>query len=169
MKYLTQTRLMYGFFVVMGIGLATNQAFAYGDHATTSHPGSSATYNAASSGTENLTLGPVTIRMLLDKSNLGRSDIEIGELNLPPEYGDSASHPHGSLEIFYVVEGILGHEVNGKTYILNPGDVGYVNPGDQVRHSVMSDVPVKAVVIWLPGGEADALVKNAGFKREKID
>ena len=155
--------------LAMGIAFSTNNAFAYGDRATTSRPDAASTYNAASSGTENLTLGLVTIKMLLDKSNLGRSDIEVGELHLPVESGESATHPHGSLEIFYVVEGILGHEVNGKMYTLNPGDVGYVNPGDKVRHSVMSEVPVKAVVIWLPGGEADTLVEHAGFKREKIE
>ena len=169
MKNVMQTSLMCGFVLVMGIGLSHDKAFAYGDHATTSRPNSTPQYNAASSGTENLVLGPVTIKMLLDESNLGRSDIEVGELALPVESGESEPHPHGSLEIFYVVEGILGHEVNGKIYTLNPGDLGYVNPGDTVRHSVLSDVPVKAVVIWLPGGEADTLVEHAGFKREKIE
>tara|TARA_B100001123_G_C15007979_1_gene906329 strand:+ start:29 stop:538 length:510 start_codon:yes stop_codon:yes gene_type:complete len=142
---------------------------ADGRHSTISHSGPTTDYKAASSGTQNLVLGPVTIKMLLDASNLGRSDIEVGELTLPPEYGEGAPHPHGSLEIFYVVKGILGHEVNGRTYTLNPGDLGFVQPGDQVRHSVLSDSPVKAVVIWLPGGEAAALVEHAGFKREKIE
>jgi len=169
MKYFLHSSLIGNFTLAVALCLSNGTAFAYGEHAASDHPNATATYNAASSGTENLILGPVTIKMLIDKSNLGRSDIEVGELNLPPSYGEGAAHPHGSLEIFYVVEGILGHEVNGKMYTLNPGDVGYVNPGDKVSHSVLSEVPVKAVVIWLPGGEADALVKNAGFKREKIE
>ncbi len=169
MKNLMPSNLTRGLMLATVIGLSSGTAVADGDHTTSKHAKSNVAYNAASSGTENLVLGPVTIRMLLDESNLGRSDIEVGELNLPVEYGEGESHPHGSLEIFYVVEGILGHEVNGKTYRLNPGDLGYVNPGDTVRHSVLSDVPVKAVVIWLPGGEADTLVEHAGFKREKIE
>jgi mannose-6-phosphate isomerase-like protein (cupin superfamily) len=128
------------------------------------------TYNAASHGTQNLVLGPVSIKILLDKSNLGRDDIEVGELNLPAGFdgGKDSVHAHQRLEIFYVVEGILGHEVNGKIHTLNPGDVGFVYAGDQIRHSVLSDVPLKALVIWVPGGEADALVKLGGFKSEAI-
>jgi quercetin dioxygenase-like cupin family protein len=120
------------------------------------------TYHPVSRGTRKLALGEVTIRMLVEASNIGRKDIEVGELFLPVGSPPSVSHPHTSLEIFYVVQGILGHEVNGKMYRLNPGDVGFLKPGDQVVHSVLSDGPVEAVVIWVPGGEADAMV-GAGF------
>lgn len=120
-------------------------------------------YAAKSSGTRTLTLGPVSIRMLAEAANLGRGDVEVGELILPLESGESPPHQHGSLEMFYVVEGVLGHEVNGTPHRLEPGDLGIVRPGDTVKHAVLSDVPVKAVVIWVPGGEADSLVQHAGF------
>lgn len=150
-------------------GLTAN-AIAHGDGgATTQAEATKASYNAASQGTRNLVLGPVTIKMLVEASNLGRDDIEVGELHLPAGFGEGTAHAHGSLEIFYVVEGILGHEVNGKPHTLNPGDVGFVNAGDQVRHSVLSEDPVKAVVIWLPGGEAAALIEHAGFMPEAIE
>jgi quercetin dioxygenase-like cupin family protein len=142
-------------------------ANAHGD-AATSAAGGTAAYAAASRGTRNLVLGPVTIKMLVEASNLGRGDIEVGELFLPAGFGEGAAHAHGSLEIFYVVEGILGHEVNGIAHTLHPGEVGFVNAGDEIRHSVLSDGPVKAVVIWLPGGEAEALIEHAGFKPEPI-
>ena len=116
-----------------------------------------------STGTRLLQAGPVTIKMLVEMSNLGRGDIEVGELILPVEAGESPAHQHGSLEIFYVVEGVLGHQVNGVDYRLEPGEVGFVQPGDSVKHAVLSPGPVKAVVIWIPGGEADNLVKHAGF------
>ena len=38
--------------------------------------------------------------------------------------------------------------------------VGIVRPGDVVVHRVISDVPVKALVIWAPGGEADRIAGN---------
>ena len=114
-------------------------------------------------------LGPVTIRMLAEGANLGRGDIEVGELILPVESGESVPHQHGSLELFYVVEGVLGHEVNGQLARLEPGQLGIVRPGDTVKHAVLSDVPVKAVVIWIPGGEADALVKHAGFTATPLE
>ncbi len=169
MNYPTLTPLVCSYTLAIALFLSSSCVFADGDETASESTAPAATYNAASSGTRNLTLGPVTIKMLLDESNLGRSDIEVGELFLPVSYGEGEVHPHGVLEIFYVVEGIMGHEVNGKAHTLNPGDVGFVNPGDKVKHSVLSDVPVKAVVIWLPGGEADALVEHVGFKSEKIE
>ena len=126
-------------------------------------------YAAKSSGTRVLTLDTVSIKMLMEESNLGRRDVEVGELILPVEFGAGAAHAHGSLEIFYVVEGVLGHEVNGKMHRLEPGDTGFVKPGDTIKHSVLSDGPVKAVVVWVPGGEADALVEHAGFVEKPIE
>jgi quercetin dioxygenase-like cupin family protein len=123
-----------------------------------------APYDARSAGTRTLALGGVTIRMLVEAGNLGSNAVEVGELFLPLAYGEGDAHQHGNLEIFYVVEGVLGHEVNGKVHRLQPGEVGFVKPGDEVRHAVLSEVPVKAVVIWVPGGEADALVEHAGFE-----
>lgn len=138
------------------------------DHATT-EAGTPSGYAAASHGTRNLHLGDVIIRMLADASNLDRDDVEVGELTLPVEYGEGAAHSHGSLELFYVIDGVLGHEVNGRMERLEPGMLGFVKPGDSVRHSVLSAVPVKAVVIWVPGGEADRLVEHSGFTVKPAD
>ncbi|MEX2480482.1 MAG: cupin domain-containing protein [Gammaproteobacteria bacterium] len=143
--------------------------FAHGDDHTPADATKPPDYAAASHGTRELALGGVTIRMLADASNLARDDIEVGELNLPVEYGEGAAHSHGSLELFYVVDGVLGHEVNGTMHRLEPGMLGFVKPGDSVRHTVMSAVPVKAVVIWVPGGEADRLVEHAGFTVKPAD
>lgn len=120
-------------------------------------------YAAKSTGTRDLVAGDVRIRMLLEASNLGDAGVELGELTMPAGYSGSGAHAHASLEIFYVVEGVLGHEVNGRRYELHPGEVGFVKPGDEVRHSVLSPGPVRTLVIWVPGGEADRLVEHAGF------
>ena len=53
-----------------------------------------AVYKSPTSGT--------TIRMLLDESNLGGTEIEIGEITFAPG-ANSGNHPHGSTEIFYVL------------------------------------------------------------------
>jgi quercetin dioxygenase-like cupin family protein len=143
---------------------------AHGDDApTTAAAVSAAGYSAESRGTRKLVHGPVWIKMLADASNLGRDDIEVGELFLPVEYGEGDAHQHGSLEIFYVVEGVLGHEVNGTAHRLEPGMLGFVKPGDAVRHAVLTDVPVRALVIWVPGGESGRLVEHAGFKVETVE
>jgi hypothetical protein len=44
--------------------------------------------------------------------------------------------------------------VNGVEHRLGPGMVGVVKPTDEVMHRVL-EAPVKAVVIWVPGGEGN--------------
>jgi quercetin dioxygenase-like cupin family protein len=103
--------------------------------------------------------GGTQIKLLLDESNLGGTEIEIGEITFPPG-ANSGSHPHGSTEIFYVLEGELEHVVNGESHVLGPGMLGFVRPPDSVNHIVPGDQPVKALVIWAPGGEAQRIVSR---------
>lgn len=100
-----------------------------------------------------------TIRMLVDESNLGGTEIEIGEITFAPG-ANSGSHPHGSTEIFYVLSGELVHVVNGERHVLRPGMLGFVRPPDEVNHIVPGDEAVKALVIWAPGGEAARVLGN---------
>jgi quercetin dioxygenase-like cupin family protein len=112
-------------------------------------------YARVSAGTRSLTLGGgTTIKLLLEATNLGSAEIEVAEITFPVGTNPTTGHRHGALEIFYVVEGVLGHVVNGEQHRVEPGMVGVVKPGDEVMHRVLSDVPVKAVVLWVPGGES---------------
>lgn len=99
---------------------------------------------------------PNHLRLLLDKSNLGGNELEMAEMTFPAGEVDG-NHQHGSVEIFYVLSGSLGHEVNGEMHWLKPGDVGVVRPGDTVRHLAPKDSDVKVLVIWAPGGEAERI------------
>lgn len=92
------------------------------------------------------------LKILLDRDSLGSADVEVGELTFTANT-NSGQHVHGALEIFYVVSGELEHVVNGKSQILKPGMAGFVRPPDQVIHKV-GPSGAKAVVIWVPGGEA---------------
>jgi quercetin dioxygenase-like cupin family protein len=103
------------------------------------------------------------LRVLVDKGTLGGEEVELGEITFAPN-GDSGDHAHGSTEIFYVLEGELEHVVNGKSYRLQPGMVGYVRPPDRVRHKV-GPGGAKALVIWAPGGEG-ARITSGRWKRE---
>jgi len=113
---------------------------------------------ARSTGTREITLGSGTvIKMLLDASNLGTGDVEVAEITFPASApAPTAGHRHGATEIFYVIEGVLGHVVNGQEHRLGPGMLGVVKPTDEVMHRVLEG-PVKAVVIWVPGGEGDRI------------
>ncbi len=46
--------------------------------------------------------------------------------------------------------------------------VGIARIGDTIDHGVDGDVPVKALVIWVSGGEADRLVEG-GFTSTPLD
>jgi quercetin dioxygenase-like cupin family protein len=96
-------------------------------------------------------------KILLDKSNLGGNELELAELTLAA--GTTVpSHTHHSLEIIYVLSGTWGHEVNGHYYLLKPGMVGVVRPGDHVRHIVPKEADAKVLLIWVPGGEAKRII-----------
>ncbi len=99
-------------------------------------------------------------KLLLDQSNLGGKELDMVELTLPAGEVVGA-HRHGSVEIFYVLSGTLGHEVNGEMHLLTPGMVGVVRPEDSVRHVVPKEADVKLLVIWAPAGEArNSLVRH---------
>jgi quercetin dioxygenase-like cupin family protein len=127
-------------------------------------------YSVSTAGTRWLdSSSGLKIKMLVEQSNLGGSEVEIGEITFPADYKKSPPHRHGQVEIFYVRSGKLGHEVNGVKHVIGPGMVGIVRPGDRVVHSVESDEPVQGLVIWTPCGEADALIKAGVFKVRPID
>ena len=104
-----------------------------------------------------------SLRMLVDKGTLGGEQVELGEITFVPN-ADSGEHAHDSIEIFYVLDGELGHVVNGKSYSLKPGMVGYVRPPDRVRHTT-GPAGARALVIWVPGGESGRITAGR-WKRE---
>jgi len=96
---------------------------------------------------------PILFKILVDAANLGGEETRIAELTFPAGYAGQG-HLHDAIEIFYVLSGRFGHEVNGQAGILEPGDIGIVRPGDTVAHSVQGDEPAVVLTIWLPGGAA---------------
>ena len=106
--------------------------------------------------------GGTQLEILLD--GRGRDgNVDVAEITFSPGT-NSGDHPHGSTEIFYVIEGQLEHVVNGESQILEPGMLGFVEPPDAVNHITQSDgTATRAVVIWSPGGEAARLA--AGWRR----
>jgi quercetin dioxygenase-like cupin family protein len=151
--------------VAFAIGMLVVAGLAVADH-----DAKSSNYTPVSNGTRWLDgPGGVQVKMLLEAANLGGGEVEIGEITFPAGYKKSPAHRHAHVEIFYVLSGKLGHEVAGQKHVIEPGMLGVVRPGDSVVHSVESDEPVRALVIWAPGGEADALVKSGVFKPRPLD
>lgn len=111
----------------------------------------SAKYAYASRGV--VDLPAQKLKLLLDETNAGGKELEIAEITFPAGY-EGENHTHGSVEVFYVLSGTLGHEVNGERHLLTSGMVGVVRSGDTVRHFVPKDADAKTLVIWAPSGEA---------------
>jgi quercetin dioxygenase-like cupin family protein len=139
-------------FAVIGVSLVAS-------HARAQEPARRAkTYSYATTGITELSasqsaqLGVKSWKLLLDESNLGGTELELSELVFPAG-AVVAAHHHKAVEIFYVLSGTLGHEVNGTMQMLTPGMVGVVRPEDSVRHVVPKTGDVKLLVIWAPAGE----------------
>lgn len=98
------------------------------------------------------------LRMLLDAPQLGGPEVAAGERTYPANYL-SAEHTHQSIEILYVLSGEFQHEVNGQTHVLATGMLGFVKPGDKVRHKT-GRVPAKTLMVWVPGADGAELAKN---------
>lgn len=126
---------------------------------------SSVDYQHAGTGTRIFSAGELAIKVLVEASVLGSNEVEVAEISFPPGY-EGAGHRHGAIEIFYIVEGVMNHVVNGESHILEPGMIGIVRPADTVTHRIQGDQGVKAVVIWAPGGEVDRL--RQAFPEEKV-
>lgn len=130
--------------------------------ATVAQAQDTTSYRRSSSGTRVLENDAGTsIKILVERSVLGDSTIEIAEATLPVGAGaGTASHRHGSAEMIYVISGELDHIVNGAAHRLTPGMVGIVKPSDTVIHRVVGQMPVKVLLIWAPGGEVDRLAQR---------
>jgi quercetin dioxygenase-like cupin family protein len=98
----------------------------------------------------------VEIKILVEASNLGSGEVELAEISFPGG-SQGGAHRHGAIEILYVLSGRMDHVVNGVSHVLEPGMIGIVRPQDDVAHRVLSAEPVRAIVVWAPGGEAARL------------
>jgi len=104
-------------------------------------------------GIRTFDIGAISATVLVDAATLGGGELEMVRMIFPPGPTTGGQHNHGRVEIFYVLSGVLEHEVNGERHRLEPGMVGIVRPEDTVAHRVLSDEPVETLVIWAPGGE----------------
>jgi quercetin dioxygenase-like cupin family protein len=146
----------------LGVLLSAIFPFAMGADSATTGPDTSQHYAYATNGiTDHIGGGSgAEWKLLLNESNLGGKELQMVEVTLAP--GTTvASHTHGALEVVYVLSGTYEHEVNGKRYSLTPGMVGIVRPGDHVRHLVPKSGPAKLLIIWVPAGEAERVLRNA--------
>jgi quercetin dioxygenase-like cupin family protein len=100
-----------------------------------------------------------TIRVVIDEHLGGTKDVSIAELIIPPGV-DVPDHVHQSTEIFYVLSGELEQTSEGKVQKLTAGMAALVPANSTTHHKVTSKEPVRALVIWAPGGEEKRIVER---------
>lgn len=146
---------------VLGFALGIAAALAFGLHRSPPAAEAAAAPQETAADLGAFRSGSGTeIRLLLSESNLGGGELQVGEITFPPGT-DSGDHRHGATEVFYVLSGELEHVVDGVSQFLGPGDLGFVRPPSQVNHRTVPDgPPVKALVIWAPGGEGTRIVET---------
>ena len=98
-------------------------------------------------------------RMLLDASQIGGSQVSVGERTYPAGY-ESGEHSHQSIEVLYVLSGEFHHVVNGQTHVLTQGMLGFVRPDDVVRHKTGPGSGAKVLMIWVPGTDGTNLAER---------
>ena len=100
-----------------------------------------------------------TIRVLIDEHLGGTKDVSIAELTIPPGV-DVPDHVHQATEIFYILSGELEQTSEGKVQKLTAGMAALVPANTTTHHKVTSKKPVRALVIWAPGGEEQRIVER---------
>jgi quercetin dioxygenase-like cupin family protein len=99
------------------------------------------------------------IKVLIDEQLGGTKDVTIAELTVPPGI-DVPDHVHQSTEIFYVLSGELEQTSDGKVQKLTAGMACLVPANSTMHHKVTSKEPVRALVIWSPGGEEKRITEQ---------
>lgn len=131
-------------------------------------PAAYESYEIESSGTRQFEwdtgTGTGTIKVLVEEKNLGSAGAEVAEIFFPPG-AEGESHVH-ELEIIYVIEGELGHIVNGEMHVLSPGMTGVVRAPDHVVHKTLSPEGARVLVLWPLGGEVDGFAASGMRQRD---
>ncbi len=114
-------------------------------------PGQATTYTEPQSKSQ--------ITVLIDEKLGGTKDVSIAELVIPPGV-DVPDHIHQSTEIFYILSGELEQTSEGKVQKLTSGMACLMPANTTTHHKVTSKEPVRALVIWAPGGEEKRITEH---------
>jgi quercetin dioxygenase-like cupin family protein len=89
-------------------------------------------------------------RRLIGAGNVGASQVEV-VLGIIEKGKGALPHSHPGIEqVCYLLEGRARAEVGGEVCELGPGDCCFFPPGVQHVFTVVSDEPVKVLVIYSP-------------------
>ena len=99
------------------------------------------------------------VTILIDQHLGGTTELTLGYLVVPPGV-DVPDHIHQSTETFYILSGEMEQTSEGQVQTLTAGMACLVPANTTTRHTVKSEDPVHALVIWTPGGEEERITKE---------
>jgi quercetin dioxygenase-like cupin family protein len=99
------------------------------------------------------------IKVLIDEHLGGTKEVTIAELTIPAGV-DVPDHVHQPTEIFYILSGELEQTSDGKIQKPTAGMACLVPANSTTHHKVTSKEPVRALVIWAPGGEEKRITER---------
>ncbi len=99
------------------------------------------------------------LRVVIDQHLGGTTTVSVADLVIPPGV-DVPDHIHQAAEIFYILSGELEQTSEGKVQKLTAGMACLVPANTTTHHKVTSKGPVRALVIWAPGGEEKRIVEQ---------
>lgn len=126
-----------------GLALAETQRFVRPEHVTT--------YVDPLSKSE--------LKVLIDQHLGGTKDLTLAHIIIPPGVA-VPGHVHQSTEIIYILSGALQQLSDGETQTLTAGMTVLVPAKTTTTHTVTSQEPVHALIIWVPGGEEKGLASR---------
>jgi quercetin dioxygenase-like cupin family protein len=101
---------------------------------------------------ERLSIGGGTITILADSAATG-SSFALVDYTAPPGFPGPPPHRHREIvDVFYVLEGELTLEIEGKPITAQPGTLAAIAPGTVHTFSNPSDRPARFLGFVSPGG-----------------
>lgn len=117
---------------------------------------------------ETHTRGPMKSQFMLSAEQTeGRYSIVSEEFGTGFSSFPGHTHLYHS-EVFYVVSGTMEWTVDEDTQEVGPGDLVYIPPGSPHAGRVISDEPVKALMLYEPAGYEKNYFKRQSLTEEEL-
>jgi mannose-6-phosphate isomerase-like protein (cupin superfamily) len=96
-----------------------------------------------------------TIRPVLKGKLATAESLEVHETTLPPGGMPHAAHHHVHSEMWLIREGTVQLTINGTSYVMGPGSVGFVHSNDEHGIKNVGTTPATYFVVAVgPGADA---------------
>lgn len=98
------------------------------------------------------------VRELASPSNSGLTRHSLAEIRHPPGTASQEHFHREAEEVYLVVEGRGGIRVDGKAYVIKPGDVVIITPGERHKVWAAGETDLVLLVTCVPAYSVEEVV-----------